>query len=191
MKSRSFNPLLVVSLFLFSSLLLAEELPLAPRYLEWVNLTKYIITPKEKAVFKELRSDRERDDFIELFWQQRDPTPGTLQNEYKEEHLRRFAYANKYFQHGSPREGWKTDRGRMYIILGEPENRETIDGSILYPMEVWTYRSQPRLGFKTDFRVVFYRKGGLGEYRIYDPFADGPNSLLATDSLSIPADVDD
>ena len=191
MKSRSFNPLLVVSLFLFSSLLLAEELPLAPRYSEWVNLTKYIITPKEKAVFKELRSDRERDDFIELFWQQRDPTPGTLQNEYKEEHLRRFAYANKYLQHGSSREGWKTDRGRMYIILGEPENRETIDGSILYPMEVWTYRSQPRLGFKTDFRVVFYRKGGLGEYRIYDPFADGPNSLLATDSLSIPADVDD
>ena len=86
-------------------------------YKKWLNQdVVYIITPEEKAAFKQLSNDEERDQFIEQFWLRRDPTPDTPENEYKEEHYRRIAYANEHFAAGIP--GWKTDRGRIYIIWG-------------------------------------------------------------------------
>ena len=149
-------------------------------------MVHYIITPVEKEVFNQLQNDKERDTFIELFWQQRDPTKGTPQNEFKDEHVKRFEYAQRYFKYGTSKPGWRTDRGRIYILLGAPETREPIDKQELYPMEVWTYRSQPNSGMPSDFRVVFFRPRGSGELRIYDPLADGPESLVSrtSDSLS-------
>src|SRR5436309_3243732 len=76
----------------------------------------YIITDEEKAAWKRLATGEEREQFIEQFWLRRDPSPDTPENEYKEEHYRRIAYANEHFASGIP--GWKTDRGRTYIMFG-------------------------------------------------------------------------
>ena len=94
-----------------------------PTYQKWLNEDViYIITPEERDAFKQLSNDEERDNFIEAFWQRRDPTPDTEENEYKEEHYRRIAYANEHFAAGVP--GWKTDRGRIYIVYGAPDEIE-------------------------------------------------------------------
>lgn len=91
---------------------------LNPKYQDWLKLVNYIILPQEKDVFLKLNNDRERDLFIETFWKMRDPTPGTPENEYKEEIIKRFNYVNKTFRRGSTREGWQTDMGKIYMILG-------------------------------------------------------------------------
>ncbi len=92
-------------------------------YRKWLDEdVAYIITDEERAAFKRLETDEEREQFIEQFWLRRDPTPDTVENEYKEEHYRRIAYANERYASGIP--GWKTDRGRIYITFGPPdENR--------------------------------------------------------------------
>jgi GWxTD domain-containing protein len=79
----------------------------------------YIITPAERAVFLQLTSDEERSRFIEQFWLRRDPTPDTRENEFKQEHYRRIVFANEHFGTAIP--GWKSDRGRIYIIWGKPD----------------------------------------------------------------------
>jgi GWxTD domain-containing protein len=96
---------------------------------------RYIITDEERSAFMQLSNDEERDQFIEAFWQRRDPSPDTIENEFKEEHYRRIAYANEHFPAGIP--GWKTDRGRMYIMYGPPDEIEAhpSGGSYERPME--------------------------------------------------------
>src|ERR1700682_5803399 len=93
-------------------------------YRKWLNEdVAYIITDEERTAFKRLQTDEEREQFIENFWLRRDPTPDTMENEFKEEHYRRIAYANETFASGIP--GWKTDRGRMYITYGPPDEKES------------------------------------------------------------------
>ncbi len=88
-------------------------------YKKWLDEdVRWIITDEELSAFKKLTNNAERDMFIEGFWQRRDPTPDTAENEYKEEHYRRIAYANEHFAAGMP--GWRTDRGRIYIMYGPP-----------------------------------------------------------------------
>lgn len=155
------------------------------RYRQWLDLVHYIITPMERKVFLSLKSDKERDALIELFWKQRDPTRGTPENEFREEHLRRFAHANRYFKFGSPIPGWKTDRGRIYILLGPPVSEEEVITRGLHPVLIWDYFGNAENGLPTGFRVVFYKRGGLGQYRLYLPTADGPQALLTTQSHTI------
>ena len=90
-----------------------KEKDLLQRFQDWLNHTRYIMYEEEREVFLQLSSERERDIFIETFWKQRDPTPGTPQNEYKDEHIRRFQYANKWFSRSSSKPGWMTDRGEI------------------------------------------------------------------------------
>ena len=78
----------------------------------------YVISDEEKAAFKALKTDEEREQFIEQFWLRRDPTPDTIENEFKEDHYSRIAYANERFASGKP--CWKTDRGRIYVLFGKP-----------------------------------------------------------------------
>lgn len=86
-------------------------------YRNWLNVdVTYIITDEERKAFGRLETDEEREQFIEQFWLRRDPTPDTVENEYKEEHYRRIAYANERFASGFP--GWRSDRGRIYITFG-------------------------------------------------------------------------
>jgi GWxTD domain-containing protein len=105
-------------------------------YKKWLDEdVRWIITDEERSAFKQLSNDEERDQFIEAFWQRRDPTPDTIENEFKEEHYRRIAYANEHFAAGIP--GWKTDRGRMYIMYGPADEIEShpSGGSYERPME--------------------------------------------------------
>ncbi len=156
-----------------------REQDLSPRYREWLDLTSYIILPAERDVFLRLQNDRDRDLFIESFWKQRDPTPETPQNEFKEEHLRRFNYANTHLKRSTPREGWRTDMGRIHIILGPPTSIERFDSPQgVHPCQVWYYRTEGRKGLPALFALVFYQRGGSGEYKLYNPAADGPASLL-------------
>jgi GWxTD domain-containing protein len=105
-------------------------------YKKWLDEdVRWIITDEERSAFKQLSNDEERDQFIEAFWQRRDPTPDTIENEFKEEHYRRIAYANEHFAAGIP--GWKSDRGRMYIMYGPADEIEShpSGGSYERPME--------------------------------------------------------
>src|SRR5260370_40291473 len=93
-------------------------------YKKWLQEeVPYIISDEERAAFLQLQTNEEREQFIEAFWQRRDPTPDTVENEFKEEHYRRIAYANERFASGIP--GWRTDRGRIYIIWGKPDEIES------------------------------------------------------------------
>ncbi len=155
-----------------------KEKDLPERYQEWLKHVTYIIRPEEREVFMSLDNDRERDLFIDTFWKQRDPTPGTPQNEYKEEHTRRFIHANQRYGRNTPREGWMTDQGRMYIILGEPASKEIFETSGIYPAEVWTYYGDRSKGLPTQFNLVFFQRSGAGEFKLYSPTSDGPGALI-------------
>ncbi|MFB0565787.1 MAG: GWxTD domain-containing protein [Candidatus Aminicenantaceae bacterium] len=170
---------LLLSIASLSSAQKVREKDLPEQYREWLKLTSYIILPQEKDVFMQLSSDRDRDIFIEAFWRQRDPTPGTPQNEYKEEHISRFIYANTKLKRGTPREGWMTDMGRIYIVLGPPNSIERFDSQAgIHSCQVWYYYGDQEKGLPTYFAIVFFQRGGSGEYKLYNPTSDGPISLL-------------
>ena len=153
---------------------------LPPEFRKWLEEeVVYIISKKEREVFLQLESDRERKIFVEAFWKQRDPTPGTTDNEYKTEHYRRLAYVNQWFGRESPLPGWRTDMGRVYIQLGEPKSVEKYENEPeLYPTIVWFYDGMVELGLPNAFNVVFFKRGGMGEYELYSPIRHGPQSLL-------------
>ncbi len=154
--------------------------PQAEEYRQWLELVDYIITPDERKIFLQLENDRDRNAFMNIFWNQRDPNRNTPENEFKDEHLKRFQYANRYYGFTSPLPGWKTDRGRIHILLGPPANRNEVFNSYLYPIEIWEYYGEPGKGLPTMFNVVFYRKGGAGDFKLYIPAVDGPDQLLIT-----------
>ncbi|HSR54358.1 MAG TPA: GWxTD domain-containing protein [Acidobacteriota bacterium] len=144
------------------------------QYKKWLEReVVWIISEKEKEEFKSLDSKAEKKAFIEQFWQRRDPTPSTPRNEYKEEHYRRWIFANKHFAEGVP--GWKADRGRVYIIHGPPDgeyyhqarnvmspNRELKSTDRSPDSIVWVYHQLPMAKhFRGEMRVVFQRAGGL------------------------------
>ncbi|MGQ9916243.1 MAG: GWxTD domain-containing protein [Bryobacteraceae bacterium] len=148
-------------------------------YRKWLEEdVVYIITDEEKRAFKNLETDEEREQFIEQFWLRRDPTPDTMENEYKEEHYRRIAYANERFASGIP--GWKTDRGRIYITFGPPDEIESHPSggtyerpweegggtTSTYPFEKWRYRYLEGVGMQTDIVIEFVDKSMTGEYRM-------------------------
>ena len=156
----------------------SARLERANRALErWLDQdVQFIITGEERAVFKALTTDEERSNFIESFWFRRDPTPDTIDNEYREEHYRRIAYANDRFASGIP--GWMTDRGRIYIIHGEPDSKESkptggfyerpfAEGggsTTVFPFEQWRYRYIDNIGQEVIFEFV--DPSFSGEYRL-------------------------
>jgi GWxTD domain-containing protein len=185
-------PLLLAALFLIASFqgFFAQEDKLETRYKEWLQKdVAYIITPEEKEFFLQLKTNEERDKFIEDFWQRRDPYPETPVNEFKEEHYRRFNYANKNLGTESPREGWMTDRGRIYILLGKPNYIfHEPSGIRFYPLEIWYYDNPPIRDLPTGLRLMFFKRRGVGEYRLYSPFFDGLGSLMPA-YYGVPNDV--
>jgi GWxTD domain-containing protein len=145
-------------------------------YKKWLNEdVVYIITDEERQAWKRLQTDEEREQFIEQFWLRRDPTPDSVENEFKEEHYRRIAYANERFASGIP--GWKTDRGRIYIMYGPPDEIEShpSGGSYqrpmeegggetsTYPFEQWRYRYIDGIG--NNIILEFVDPTMTGEYR--------------------------
>jgi GWxTD domain-containing protein len=153
------------------------EKELATPYKKWLEEeVPYIITDEERSAFLQLQTNEEREQFIEAFWQRRDPTPDTVENEFKEEHYRRIAYANERFSSGIP--GWRTDRGRMYIMWGPPDeleshtqgeiyNRPMSEGggqTTTYAYEQWTYHYMEGIG--QNITVEFVDPTGTGEFHI-------------------------
>jgi GWxTD domain-containing protein len=162
--------------------------PLSEKHRQWLEeYVVYIITPQEKEAFEALASDEERDLFIEAFWRARDPTPGTERNEAREEHERRFEYANEQLGRETPREGWQTDRGRVYIQLGEPRDiARYYESKAFWPMELWTYEANSAATHLPPFfYVMFYRPQVTGEYVLYDPYTDGPGALAKTMTMQL------
>jgi GWxTD domain-containing protein len=146
-------------------------------YRKWLNEdVAYIITDEERAAFKRLQTDEEREQFIEQFWLRRDPTPDSVENEFKEEHYRRIAYANEHYASGIP--GWKTDRGRIYITYGAPDENDSHPSGGTYerppeegggetstfPFEQWRYRYIEGIG--TNIIIEFVDPTMSGEYRM-------------------------
>jgi GWxTD domain-containing protein len=166
------------TVFFLTALLAQPDLP--ERYRRWLDEeVVYIITSTERDVFLKLTTDRERDLFIEAFWKHRDPIPGTPENEFRTEHLKRLSHARQFFGRTSPRPGWRTDRGRVYIILGEPNDIQRFEGKTqTYPAEVWFYQDMTKYGLPAGFYVVFFQEGGIGEFKLYSPARDGPQALL-------------
>ncbi|MGA9998352.1 MAG: GWxTD domain-containing protein, partial [Pyrinomonadaceae bacterium] len=160
-------------------------------YRDWIDKdVAYIITDEERKAFKKLQTDEEREQFIEAFWRRRDPDPDTDENEYREEYYERIAYANEHYASGIP--GWKTDRGRIYITFGKPDeieshpsggsyDRPSYEGggsTTTYPFEIWFYRHLDNVG--NGVEIEFVDPTGSGEYRI----ARSPNEKDAL--LTVP-----
>src|SRR5208282_443624 len=153
----------------------------------------YIITPEERAAFKHLRTDDEREQFIQQFWERRNPYPGSPENKFEEEYYRRIVFANQSFSCTIP--GWKTDRGHIYIQYGPPDEIDShpIGGilsygpkypaesrTLAYPFERWRYGYMEKIG--KDVILAFVDPANSGEYRLtfgpgqdYNPAAAGPS----------------
>ncbi len=155
-----------------------KDLP--DQYRAWLQEeVVYIITPKEREVFLKLGTDRERERFIEAFWKQRDPDPDTPDNEVRQEHHRRIAYANDKLGRDTPGEGWRTPMGRIYIMLGEPKTIDRFENTTeLRPTIIWFYEGLANLGLPNAFNVVFFKRDGVGDWVLYSPVSHGPQSLL-------------
>jgi GWxTD domain-containing protein len=126
----------------------------------------YIISDQEKAAFERLKTDEERQQFVDQFWARRDPTPGTPENEFKEEHYRRIAYANQHFRTVSGTPAWRTDRGHMYIVYGPPDEIDSHPkrADNAYGIEMWRYRYVEGLGNNGAF--TFIDRTGGGDYHL-------------------------
>ena len=169
------KPSFLILIFLFGSSTAAPALALDA----WLDEeVVYIITAAEASQYKSLKTDAARQEFIEQFWLRRDPTPDTFVNEYRDEHYKRIAYANAHFAAGLP--GWKTDRGRIYIVHGPPLGIESHPGGPVtrlspksrgglattstFPYDVWYYASIPGIG--TAVSLEFVDASMSGEYRL-------------------------
>jgi GWxTD domain-containing protein len=146
-------------------------------YHKWLDEdVRYIITEQERADFKKLTTDNQRDKFGEDFWKRRDPTPRSSESPYKEEHYRHIAYTNAHFAANVP--GWKTDRGRFYIMYGPPDSVDSESG-FAPPTEAWHYWLVEGIG--RNVVLTFTDKCACGKYelsgadsdsrvpKIYDP----------------------
>lgn len=152
---------------------------LQSQYKKWLNEdVVYIITPEERRSFLHLSTNEEREQFIEAFWQRRNPDPDSPENTFKEEHYRRIAYANEHFASGIP--GWKTDRGKIYIMWGPPDeidshptggtwDRPMDQGggeTTTYPYEDWRYRYLEGQGLGENVELEFVDPTSTGEYHL-------------------------
>lgn len=146
-------------------------------YHKWLDEdVRYIITDRERADFNKLTTDKQRDDFVAAFWDRRNPTPQSSENPYKEEHYRRIAYANTHFAANVP--GYRTDRGRFYIMYGPPDSVDAKSG-LVPPTEAWHYLFVEGIG--RNVVLTFTDKCLCGRYelsggdsdprvpKIYDP----------------------
>ncbi len=179
-KLRNIVAALFIAFLFGGSAVRADNLKNLPKeYRDWLERdVAYIITNEERAAFLKLTSNDQRDKFIEQFWEIRNPTPGSPDNTYKDEIYQRIAYANERFGSGSGTDGWRTDRGRTYITLGPPEQTEKYyNANNLFPFEIWFYQGHhPAL--PSYFYVFFYNKEGLGDFKFYSPYMDGPDKLV-------------
>ena len=152
--------------------------PLTPQHKEWLEDVGPIISDYERNAFLSLKNFTDREQFIEAFWEDRDPTPGTKRNEYKEEFDARLKYVKENFNREGPNP-LKTDRGRVWMLLGKPNFRKRMPAEEgMVPVDFWQYTGVKVFGLPESFYLIFFMKNGIGAYRIYSPANDGPQALL-------------
>src|SRR5436309_6032723 len=177
--SRKVIVLLAAILFAFGGICFGQKKQkLEKNYRDWLERdVAYIIANDEREAFLKLTTDDAREKFIETFWEIRNPSPGSPTNTYKDEIYQRIAFADARFGIGSGREGWRTDRGRTFITLDPPQQKQVFRNSAnLYPIEIWFYGgANPAL--PPFFYVMFFQREGSGDYRFYSPYTDGPDKL--------------
>jgi GWxTD domain-containing protein len=162
-------------------LLAAAKSQLPAKYAAWINQeVPYIITNGERDAFLALKADADREEFIQKFWEIRNPDPNSPTNEFRDEYYRRLAYANDQFGTPGRHDGWRTDRGMVYITLGPPQQLTPYRSSqYLTPLEIWFYQSpSPNHALPPFFYVVFYQRSLNEDYKLYSPFLDKPERLV-------------
>jgi len=170
---------LVVCFFFSLVLILPAQDNLSPRHEEWLELVKPIITKIEREVFEQLSTNADRDKFIQTFWRRRDTKPDTDANEFYEEYMERVRFADRYFGFETFGKGSQSERGYFYLLLGPPLERHIYaTQSELWPLELWYYRGDAKLGLPPYFHLIFYQDKGIGKYRLYSPGQDGPDKLV-------------
>lgn len=137
-----------------------------------------LISPAERDAFLKLATDADRDRFIEEFWRQRDPTPGTPANELRDEHARRLVFADERFGGEGGPAGRASDRGRTLIALGPPLDVQKYATPDICPVEIWYYLREVRADGPALVRLLFFQEYGADEFKLYDPLADGPKRLV-------------
>ncbi len=178
------NFLLPVALIFLVFSVFSQKENLSQEYRAWLEIVRPIITETEKDIFLLLKTDEERNRFIQIFWKQRDPLPDTSENEFYEEYMRRVRFADANFGRQSSRNGSQTERGYYYLLLGSPLDRQIYDTiSQLQPIELWYYKGEEKFGLPPYFYLLFYQPQGIGEYRLYYP-GEGPEKLVIPSYLS-------
>ncbi len=138
-----------------------------------------LLTKAERESFRQLTSDVEREKFITRFWEIRNPKPGTGTNEFQEEFYSRVAFANAFYGRDAGSEGWRTDRGRTYILFGKPQTSLSfVAHQELYPTEMWFYSNPGLSELPPFFYVLFFERDGVSGYRLYNPITDGPDKIM-------------
>jgi GWxTD domain-containing protein len=174
MRVRYRSLLALLSLFLGVSLVSAraqdhpaagDQAPLTydgKPYQKWLDEdVRYIITDQDRSDFSKLTTDKQRDEFVETFWDRRNPTPQSSRNPYKEVHYQRLAYANTHFAAAVP--GFRTDRGRFYIMYGPPDSVDSKSGSAP-PIETWHYMFIEGIG--KNVVLTFTDSCACGKYQL-------------------------
>jgi GWxTD domain-containing protein len=141
---------------------------------EWLQEVDPIMTNAEKSVFHSLKTEEDRSRFVDSFWKARDRSPQTPQNEYKAEYYQRISTAKKSLG------GIRSDRGKIYLILGEPTEKQTFIGSErLVDAELWTYYGEGRPGLPPVMNLIFFRRGNAGDFRLYFPGVDTAMDVIS------------
>ncbi len=166
----------VLALVLSSVSQIAQAQVIPPTYQKWLDEdVRYVISNQELSEFNKLTTDQQRDAFVVAFWKRRNPNPSSEENTFKEVHYRRLAYANSWFAEGVP--GYKTDRGRIYIMYGPPDEvqrhvaavgqeqpRRDGGNAISYDWELWRYAGVAGIGKDVTFRFV--DRCSCGKFRL-------------------------
>ena len=177
----------LAALLLFTALPATAQalFPLSDEHKRWLEQeVVYIISDREKDAFEKLQSEAERQAFIAAFWRRRDPEPLTPENEYRTEIYDRIEYANTRLGGETAIPGWMTDRGRIYIQLGEPDERETFPGVPgLYPAELWFYLQRDEY-LLPPLYVLFFREYSAGPFVLFNHVIHEPEELFAHQSFT-------
>jgi GWxTD domain-containing protein len=169
------NPILLLLLLILQINFLNATQELDDFWKAWLDEVEPIITKTERSVFQSLQDDESRKRFQKNFWQVRDTTPGTPENEYRNEYYKLRRYAENRL------DGAHSDRGRIYLILGKPAEVQNFSGSeVVVDCELWTYKAEGRSGLPPMMYLLFYKRDNLGDYKLYYPGYDSSLDILST-----------
>jgi len=169
------NPILLLLLLTLPINFLSAAQELDDFWKAWLDEIDPIITKTERSVFQSLKDEESRKRFQNNFWQVRDPTPGTPENEYRNEYYNLWRYAENRL------DGAHSDRGRIYLILGKPATVQNFSGSeAVVDCELWTYRAEGRSGLPPMMNLLFFKRDNFGDYKLYYPGYDSCLDILST-----------